>query len=267
MGAVPFAVYNEGLRDRSLLVEAVGLCLEFVLLFWFGSSAGVAELPEATQRVLFAMNASITFAAIGTLSFFFRRASQDVERHVSRLALTDALTKLPNRRAALRQLAREADRINDGDWSFVVALADVDHFKRVNDEHGHDAGDEVLKCVASSLRSSLRKTDLVARWGGEEFLVVLPGADADEGRATLEKLREAVATSPCVVGGRELSVTVTLGAVTARGDASTQDILKRADQALYEGKHAGRDRVSMRAPGPCAKSKQRPVSLAPGGRV
>jgi diguanylate cyclase (GGDEF)-like protein len=246
MGAVPFAVYNEGMRDRSLVFEAIGLCAEFVLLFWLGSADGIAALPEATQRGLFSMNAAITFAAIGTLSFFFRRASQDVERHVAQLAMTDALTQLPNRRAALRQLSREVSRVNDGDWSFVAALADVDHFKRVNDDHGHDAGDAVLKSVANTLRTCLRKTDLVARWGGEEFLVLLPGVAPEEGRNILEKLRQTVASSACLVGDSELFVTVTLGAAAGSPGASTEDILKQADEALYAGKKAGRDQVSMR---------------------
>jgi len=250
MGAVPFAVYNERLRDRSLVLEAVGLCLEYVLLFWFGSAAGVAHLPENTLRPLFVLNSVITFTAVATLSFFFRKASQDVEQHVAELALTDALTQLPNRRAALRQLQREITRVNDEDGAFVAALADVDHFKRFNDEHGHDVGDAVLKSVANSLRSALRKTDLVARWGGEEFLILLCGIDAATGEAILEKLRAAVASRPCLVDGRELRVTATLGAAEATPGVSLESLLKRADEALYLGKSAGRDRVSMRAGAP-----------------
>ena len=163
-------------------------------------------------------------------------------------SVRDALTGLPNRRAFERAFAREIERARRARRGLGLALVDIDHFKAVNDELGHDLGDVVLREVARRLADALRETDLVARWGGEEFVLLLPEVDAgaDEGLGlAVERVRERVAAFPVELGGERppRAVTVSIGlANLARGDQA-DDLLRRADQALYRAKRGGRNRV------------------------
>ncbi|MGE0191635.1 MAG: diguanylate cyclase [Planctomycetota bacterium] len=163
-------------------------------------------------------------------------------------SVRDALTGLPNRRAFERAFARELERARRARRGLGLAVVDIDHFKAVNDELGHDLGDVVLREVARRLADALRETDLVARWGGEEFILLLPEveAGADEGLGlAVERVRERVAAFPVELGGDRppRTVTVSIGlASLARGD-QTADLMRRADQALYRAKRAGRNRV------------------------
>jgi diguanylate cyclase (GGDEF)-like protein len=128
-------------------------------------------------------------------------------------------------------------------------MLDIDHFKRINDEHGHDAGDEVLRAVAAVLRNATRDVDVTARHGGEEFVVLLPETGLAAARDAAERVRTAVATATVDPGGRQLSVTVSVG-VSAWPDSATApaDLLPGADAALYEAKRSGRNRVVAARP-------------------
>jgi diguanylate cyclase (GGDEF)-like protein len=158
------------------------------------------------------------------------------------LAMTDELTDAPNRRAVLArldaQLALPGARCS-------VALLDVDHFKSINDQHGHPAGDEVLRTIAAHLRAQVPEPAFFGRLGGEEFLVVLPGADTAAALAAGERLREAIRgleMSQWFADG--LGITASLGVATQRDGAETSTtLLQRADAALYEAKRSGRNRV------------------------
>ena len=155
-------------------------------------------------------------------------------------AVLDPLTGLLNRtglEARVAELEQQAGLT--GDWVCFVAC-DLDHFKSVNDTHGHERGDAVLRAIAYELRKALRSFELIYRLGGEEFLVVLPGTGPDEGREIAERLRETVASAR--PGGVELTMSVGLSA--AQGEAVEHHVLFRsADEALYRAKHSGRDRV------------------------
>jgi diguanylate cyclase (GGDEF)-like protein len=165
------------------------------------------------------------------------RRSLEVDLELSRLdAGTDELTGLCNRRTGLR-LLDELDRSNA---AFSVLVIDVDHFKRINDTFGHDGGDVVLRDVASVLSRLVRGDDVVCRWGGEEFVAVVPTAEADPGIAMAERLRAAVRTE---VSAGDGPVTVSIGVAHRRAGVSAMTAMKQADGALYEAKRAGRDRV------------------------
>lgn len=163
-----------------------------------------------------------------------------------KLAATDPLTGLYNRRYALPHLARLAERAEQSDRCFAVLILDLDRFKAINDAHGHGAGDAVLVEVARRLRDNLRAVDLVARIGGEEFLVALPDTDATAARAAAERLRRVIGATPIArEGGAPLPVTVSIGiALGAADNGSVAEILDAADAALYRAKHAGRNRVA-----------------------
>ncbi len=162
------------------------------------------------------------------------------ERELARAALTDSLTGLANRRGAQLATRRELARAlrHRGPLSFL--LVDIDHFKRVNDTRGHAVGDEVIVGVAKALHSTLRESDVAARWGGEEFLAVLPDTDLRSARAIAERVRAAVEASECVAG---LRVTVSIGAAELVDGEHVEGTIGRADAALYKAKDAGRNRV------------------------
>lgn len=166
------------------------------------------------------------------------------------LAYHDELTGLPNRRFAMRQLSALLSRARRHGEDLTVAIVDADHFKALNDEHGHAYGDGVLRGLATCLDERLRDEDLVARIGGEEFLVVLPETDGHGALAIAEDLRRSVAAAPMLVGARRLDVTVSVGWALWSGE-SPEELLERADRALYDAKEAGRDRVRG-APAPLA---------------
>ncbi len=160
-------------------------------------------------------------------------------------ATTDALTGVANRRTILETLGRELERSRRAGTSCAVVFVDLDHFKRVNDTHGHAAGDAVLRQAAATMRSILRPYDLLGRYGGEEFVAVLPGCDAAGAQAVAERLRATVSAAPTVVGELSLRVTCSIG-VAVGGGASGADrerLLSAADAALYRAKQVGRDRV------------------------
>ncbi|MBU6407036.1 MAG: PleD family two-component system response regulator [Alphaproteobacteria bacterium] len=161
------------------------------------------------------------------------------------LAVTDQLTGLYNRRFMQGQLAPLAQRAAHGGDPVSVALADLDFFKRINDNFGHDAGDAVLKEFALRLASNTRPTDFGCRLGGEEFLVIMPATSGDVAALAAERLRQQVAGSPFrLPDGRIIDVTVSIGVATAGPDDQTPDaLIKRADVALYQAKQEGRNRV------------------------
>jgi len=165
------------------------------------------------------------------------------------MAVTDALTGLYNRRYLETHLSHlTVDHINRGRPLSLLAI-DADHFKAINDTHGHDAGDAVLKELANRIRASTRGIDLCCRTGGEEFILVLPGADMKLASTVAERLRKAIGGRPFVIGNaKSITVTVSIGVSMLQGLQDTQSsLIKRADEALYVAKRAGRNRVSAAA--------------------
>ena len=170
--------------------------------------------------------------------------------HSLELAVTDQLTGLHNRRYMEGQLGALVKRATHGGDPVSALMIDIDHFKKINDNFGHDIGDEVLREFAVRLASNVRAIDLPCRYGGEEFTVIMPGAQLADAQRVAERIRLHVAGSPFrVAGGRELlTVTISVGVATTIGESDTPDLLlKRADEAVYEAKAAGRNRVISRA--------------------
>ena len=164
------------------------------------------------------------------------------------LSSRDALTGLANRRAFELALAREIDRVaRSGEPALLLGL-DIDHFKRVNDSHGHNAGDQVIKAVASALIDSVRPMDLVARVGGEEFAIILPNCASAFGETVAERVRRRVERMPVLVSpGQQIMVTVSIGGAFAPQWVRSTPALwvERADQQLYRAKAQGRNLVQL----------------------
>ncbi len=168
------------------------------------------------------------------------------ERELERLAYYDELTGLPNRRSVLRQLNALLARARRHHHALAVLMVDADHFKELNDRHGHLAGDAALCALAERFRERLRTEDVVGRFGGEEFVIGLPDADATGAARVAEAVRAAVADRPIAIAGTEVALTVSVG-FAAWQDDELEPLLARADRALYAAKAAGRNCVRPRA--------------------
>jgi diguanylate cyclase (GGDEF)-like protein len=176
------------------------------------------------------------------------RKIEEQRAELVRLATLDELTGLHNRRFFLRRLGEEAERAARYGSPLSLLLLDIDHFKRVNDTHGHVAGDEVLAALAAVIRATFRRTDVAARYGGEEFCVLLPQTDRTGAEPVAERLRQAFAAKTIDVReGGQLNVTCSVGVAEFGPDGSdAHTLLKSADARLYRAKAAGRNRVCAR---------------------
>ncbi len=185
------------------------------------------------------------FTAVVFVSFLGYRYSvkKRINKYLDMLARKDPLTNLSNRRDILERIEREKARFYRNKKEFSVAICDIDDFKKVNDRYGHGAGDEVLKRIAEIFKENLRKTDGVARWGGEEFLFLFPETSLFVACKVVEKLRTLVEQCDFVFSGKKVKVTVTFGVCVFDGSFSVEDVIKLADEALYKGKNSGKNRV------------------------
>jgi len=168
-----------------------------------------------------------------------------MEHHFERVAMVDGLTELPNRRSLDDTFARQLTRSLREQQPLSLLMVDVDHFKKLNDTHGHLVGDEVLKRLARILRRQVRPLDLVARYGGEEFALMLPNTDSDAAVMIANRLRTAIANPAAEEASSHLPVaTVSIGVATARAGVSMSELMSQSDAALYRAKQSGRNLVS-----------------------
>ncbi len=172
-------------------------------------------------------------------------ALSEANRQLAEVARADPLTGLLNRRGFLEESGTEVQRYYRSGRAFSVVLCDVDHFKRFNDNYGHACGDYVLKRIAGILLERLRDVDRVARWGGEEFILLLPETDTQGAAVLADKLRRIIAESRFHFEGETIGTTMTFGVATFRKDESLDNCIARADTAMYHGKKAGRNKVML----------------------
>lgn len=170
-------------------------------------------------------------------------------RRLQHAALTDPLTELSNRRAGLNALAQAWSSITRHEQPLTVITADIDHFKAVNDSHGHAVGDAMLQHIAGILRRSARTEDTVCRWGGEEFLIISPNVELGNGLIAAERLRQRIGASPLEWEGKKIAVTASFGVASwSKELKSVEELLHYCDEALYRSKAKGRNRVSEWTP-------------------
>jgi diguanylate cyclase (GGDEF)-like protein len=174
---------------------------------------------------------------------------QALSERLQALSATDPLTGVPNRRSLDERLAIEIARMTRYGSPLSLVMVDLDHFKALNDHHGHAAGDAVLRGVAEILDSEKRLGDMVARYGGEEFVAVLPHSDAAAALAWAERVRARLASTSFDLSGQHLAITASFGVASGRNDEdSSETLLRAADEALYEAKAAGRNQVALAPP-------------------
>lgn len=171
------------------------------------------------------------------------------EKTLEYMARTDDLTGLYNRRELDRQLTEEIRRADRYNKPLSIILADLDHFKAFNDNHGHQVGDEVLRSVSKTLTANLREVDKACRFGGEEFVIILPECDAEAARQTAERVRSAIESSIIQLDEEQTAkLTISIGVATSPHDGTTpESLLKSADVAMYQAKERGRNRVVLAA--------------------
>lgn len=253
MTLIPMVAALVGSARMTWIVCVIQMLFVF-LMFMLGDSipdlTGYPFLEEKTRvRSVWLIVGIVVASYFGV---YFRKAYDAQSALLEKLASIDQLTGLLNRRGLKARLDEELLRSARSGQPLSVLMMDVDFFKRFNDQHGHSAGDDCLIQVARCLRKHTRAEDIVSRYGGEEFLIVLINADAEETLTVAEKLRQAIAELDPQASGEQISVTIGAASTTSTSFApeemhgqlpTGEDLIREADVALYRGKEAGRNRV------------------------
>lgn len=202
-------------------------------------AAPLADLADRYERLLRRLNKLVL------ISDRFQYQLQDSNLRLEHLVSTDILTGLTSRQAMSGWLEAEVRRARGERRPLTLLSLDIDHFKQVNDAYGHEAGDAVLETVAAAIQRDRRRGDRAGRWGGEEFVVVLPDCPLQDALPIAEKLRATIAEQWVIIGERPIAVTASIGVAALTLDDTVDDLLRRADQAMYAAKREGRNRVSI----------------------
>jgi diguanylate cyclase (GGDEF)-like protein len=249
LGFILLALVPEHRHHMRTTYSAVVIPLAIACEFLFPAAEDPSDDDLARAEFLSTVNRIWTIVVVVIAMAIIRYRSSHRQRDLSGAAElgeyranTDAMTGISNRRPVLARL-RELDA--DSSHGYAVALIDIDSFKSINDKLGHEEGDALISAIARRLRAHFRQTDLVSRWGGDEFLVLLPSVDPDELHAVLERLRASVAGSPFSLGAEPITVTLSIGVAIACPTMSSHETVRAADEALYNAKHTGRNRVVM----------------------
>lgn len=238
-------------RAKSSAVSFLLLLATIVLLSLSTKKLGPFAIFDPDQAHLLLMS-FIMFTTLATQSVSIQQRQLDLSIEQSQSwqqkAIHDNLTGLYNRAYFENILEDEWQRYRKFHRPFVLAMLDIDHFKHINDFYGHAAGDEVLRTIAKVLPHSLRQIDLVCRYGGEEFTLLLPGTSVDEAKIILERLRAAIQNTKIIFDSQVLQVTVSIGAVMAQGSLHDHhQMLVASDKEMYKAKEFGRNRVEFQA--------------------
>lgn len=264
-GVLVFVIFTERQAPWRWLFIIVAT-VTFIVCQTILSPEGERPIPVESLSIMFSINAVLTAVLVFALAGLSYQRTNQAKAAAARSAATaenlaniDVLTGLSNRRPVIEAL--EAQSRTGG---YVVAIADLDHFKVLNDTFGHQCGDRVLVTIAGGFRGRLRATDAVGRWGGEEFIVVLPHTSLEQAVALMEGLREGVAAAEIDCVGHTHRVTISIGVADGDDDGMSHHVVKRADDALYDAKVAGRNAVRSRGldASPTAAPRQENLSAA-----
>jgi diguanylate cyclase (GGDEF)-like protein len=246
----------EQVKNKAMTaVWATAAIVSIAFLAEFAIMAGLSALGRLPQSMWgFVLDALLLAGVIAAPIYWLvlKPLRREYEKRVEaeqraedlgQLAITDPLTRIMNRRGitvSVLDAMAQAERYGN---PLAVAMADIDHFKQVNDTYGHEVGDKVLADIASVLSESLRMPDKVGRYGGEEFLVVLPHTTLAQARKIAERMRTAVGAWPFELGGKETSLTISIGLTEFQKGEDLEQLLSRVDRALYQAKAGGRNLV------------------------
>lgn len=251
------AIHVLGINRRALMAFTFGMGLPVLWLYAVRGHSpqavgvsvivliGLEQLYGRTARNFIKDRMRAHFSLeIATARLDVRNAELAAALHtISELARHDSLTGCLNRRAGLEKMESETSRYQRQAVNFGIILADIDHFKVVNDTYGHPAGDTVLVAFSQRIQAQLRDLDSLIRWGGEEFLCIISNCDATTLRDKAQFLCDHVAASPMKAGDKQLSVTASFGVALCSAEDTIATMIERSDMALYRAKHTGRNRV------------------------
>lgn len=240
----PVSLFIHGFR-RGLLDIAVFVLIIIAIMFLPTDIANHADYPTEFKLRLVYSFLTVTF--LSALYEFTRenalKQTLELSQKYQTLAHFDPLTNLSNRRVAYDILKREQSRTNRNKEVLSVLLCDVDHFKRINDQYGHNAGDAVLVELAKIFTEQIREQDCVSRWGGEEFLFILPQTSAPNAAIIAEKIRLSVDKSPIDIQNDKINVTISIGIAQFEDNSNIDEVINNADKNLYLAKESGRNQV------------------------
>lgn len=245
--AIPIYLANQVNRWPVKITVATIMGAAYVALDWYWRTAPPVYLMDlSTLAYLHRFNLVTTIAILSGITVLYVHLITQAEERLHELATTDSLTGLMNRRSLLAMLDAEQARRQRKPHDVAIILVDIDHFKKLNDTFGHNMGDWALQAVSEVLKKGVREMDFVARWGGEEFLIILPFADIATALPVAERLRQGIADLRFPTRDHALRVTATLGLSTLAVDDMVDVAIQRADAALYKGKHEGRNQVVVK---------------------
>ncbi|TQV81258.1 GGDEF domain-containing protein [Exilibacterium tricleocarpae] len=244
LSLAPIFVYMWGYRTGTAVACLVG-AVAFLLLYTDNSVLQANYDLAAKNRFLPAYGFLVALSAIHDFaSFRLQRKFISVSRRLEHIANTDVLTGLKNRRSTQLLLSAGDDTRTIGDNGYAIIIGDIDYFKRVNDSFGHECGDKVLKRVAQCLRDNMRNEDVVARWGGEEFLIILPNTDLVGAKRLADKLCAVVQALEIEYQSHQIKLTMSFGVAASDTVGVDYDsVLRTADKRLYQAKERGRNCV------------------------
>jgi diguanylate cyclase (GGDEF)-like protein len=229
---------------RGKLAYSIFACFAYLLLNqWSLGRAPTIEIGTFALDMVRWFNTIFTFAFVSYLAHYYAKAAREAESKLEQLASTDTLTGLYTRRQMQDVFGQEQSKLHRNPRPLSIIMVDIDDFKTLNDQCGHECGDEALKAIAGCFKNALRSHDHVARWGGEEFLILLPETDLKSARLIAEKVRELAGRVPVASRGQIRHVTITLAVGELLPDEGFDRCVSRIDQGLLAGKRAGKNRV------------------------
>jgi diguanylate cyclase (GGDEF)-like protein len=240
---IPSVVMTNSRRQAQVFI--VGM---LVFLFTLDAVArhlgALAPISNASLIAIKWLNITLFIAMFSALASYYRQKIGKVEKRLQTLATQDPLTGLHNRRHFQPVAEREMARTLRSGGNSCLIIMDIDFFKPINDNYGHEAGDLVLVAVSRLLRKNLRDADTLARWGGEEFVVLMPDAQGSEAMTMAERIRRAVEACPVSYQGCAIHFTMSFGVTQFKPGDTLNTVIARADQALYQSKAEGRNRIT-----------------------
>lgn len=250
---VPFLFFWPFWNFYLKIFSGVLLYVLYVGLYVYSQSiVPIYQLDLIHVIVTNTINVLLAFTTFAIVAMYYQnsvieaeKGLTDANKRLQTLVRTDPLTDLQNRRTIVEKIGEEQENSISHGKVFSIIMSDIDHFKQFNDQYGHQFGDLVLVSISKMLKSATRARDVVARWGGEEFLILLPDTCGEEAREVADRMCSIISQTPVYLDGREIHLSMTFGVAECTIDAGINECIELADKALYEGKEKGRNQVVL----------------------